>query len=46
MTHAAVDPAERQRVGIIDGLVRLSVGLEDTDDLIEALEKALQRVSV
>ena len=41
MTHAAVDKAERERVGIIDGLVRLSVGLEDAEDLIEALEKAL-----
>jgi len=44
MTHAAIDPAERERVGIIDGLVRLSVGLEDADDLIEALEKALDNV--
>lgn len=45
MTHAAVDAAERQRVGIIDGLVRLSVGLEDTNDLIEALGEALDKVS-
>ena len=44
MTHAAVEPAERERVGIIDGLVRLSVGLEDTDDLIEALERALAKL--
>ena len=44
MTHAAVEPAERERVGIIDGLVRVSVGLEDTDDLIEALAKALDEV--
>ena len=41
MTHADVDEAERQRVGIIDGLVRLSVGLEDEEDLIAALDKAL-----
>jgi cystathionine beta-lyase/cystathionine gamma-synthase len=46
MTHAAVDPAERERVGIIDGLVRLSVGLEDTDDLIDALAVALDKVDV
>ena len=39
-----VDEAERQRVGIIDGLVRLSVGLEDADDLIGALEQALAEV--
>ena len=44
MTHADVDEAERQRVGIIDGLVRLSVGLEDSDDLIDALSKALDNV--
>jgi len=41
MTHAAVPPQERARVGITDGLVRLSVGLEDPDDLIEDLEQAL-----
>ena len=44
MTHAAVEPAERERVGIIDGLVRLSVGLEDVEDLIAALDKALGKV--
>ena len=44
MTHADVEEAERQRVGIIDGLVRLSVGLEDVDDLIGALDKALENV--
>ncbi len=41
MTHADVDEAERRRVGISDGLVRLSVGLEDADDLIAALAVAL-----
>ena len=46
MTHADVDEAERKRVGIIDGLVRLSVGLEDGEDLIEALDKALESVQV
>ena len=44
MTHADVDAAERKRVGITDGLVRLSVGLEDADDLIEALKDALEHV--
>ena len=44
MTHADVDEAERQRVGITDGLVRLSVGLEDADDLIADLSTALDRV--
>jgi cystathionine beta-lyase/cystathionine gamma-synthase len=41
MTHADVEPEERARVGIIDGLVRLSVGLEDAEDLIAALDTAL-----
>lgn len=41
MTHADVEPAERQRVGLTDGLVRLSVGLEDAEDLIAALGDAL-----
>jgi cystathionine beta-lyase/cystathionine gamma-synthase len=41
MTHADVEPAERQRIGLTDGLVRLSVGLEDVEDLIEALRSAL-----
>ena len=44
MTHADVEEAERARVGIIDGLVRLSVGLEDAEDLIDALGKALEQV--
>ena len=44
MTHADVEPEERARVGIIDGLVRASVGLEDTDDLIKALSDALDQV--
>ena len=44
MTHADVEEAERKRVGIIDGLVRVSVGLEDVEDLIEALDKALDQV--
>lgn len=44
MTHSDVEPAERARVGIIDGLVRLSVGLEDSEDLIKALDDALAQV--
>ena len=41
---ADVEEAERARVGIIDGLVRLSDGLEDVEDLIDALGKALDKV--
>ena len=43
MTHADVEEAERKRVGITDGLVRLSVGLEDAQDLIDDLDKALEK---
>lgn len=41
MTHASVPPANRKRLGISDGLVRLSVGTEDVFDLISELEAAL-----
>jgi cystathionine gamma-lyase len=44
MTHAAVPRNERIAAGITDGLVRLSVGLEDTEDLIAALDEALEEV--
>ena len=42
MSHAAVPPAERERKGITDTLVRLSVGLEDPEDLIADLAAAFQ----
>ena len=44
MTHADVEEAERRRVGITDGLVRLSVGMEDAEDLIGALDEALSQL--
>ena len=44
MTHAAVPRDERISAGITDGLVRLSVGLEDAEDLIAALDSALSHV--
>jgi len=44
MTHAGIPREERLRIGILDGLVRLSVGLEDPADLIEDLAQALERV--
>ncbi len=44
MTHAAVEPEVRREVGIADGLLRLSVGLEDPDDLIESLDQGLETV--
>jgi cystathionine gamma-lyase len=44
MTHADVEEAERKRVGITDGLVRLSVGLEDVEDIIADLGGALDKI--
>jgi cystathionine beta-lyase/cystathionine gamma-synthase len=44
MTHASVDAAKRERLGITDGLVRISVGIEDTDDIIADLDQALEKV--
>jgi cystathionine beta-lyase/cystathionine gamma-synthase len=44
MTHSDVEPEKRAAAGISDGMVRLSVGLEDADDLIEALDRALARL--
>lgn len=41
MTHASVPPEQREQLGISDGLVRLSVGIEDAQDLIEDLDQAL-----
>ena len=41
MTHASVPPALREKMGLTDSLVRLSVGIEDVDDLIADLEQAM-----
>jgi cystathionine beta-lyase/cystathionine gamma-synthase len=44
MTHASVPPERREAMGLTDGLVRLSVGIEDGEDLLADLEEALARV--
>lgn len=41
MSHATLTPEERQKAGITDGTIRLSVGIEDIEDLIEDLDRAL-----
>jgi cystathionine beta-lyase/cystathionine gamma-synthase len=41
MTHASIPREERIKIGLTDGLIRLSVGIEDADDLIEDLSQAL-----
>jgi cystathionine beta-lyase/cystathionine gamma-synthase len=43
MTHASVPAVQRARLGITDGLVRISVGIEDVDDIIADLDSALQK---
>jgi cystathionine beta-lyase/cystathionine gamma-synthase len=43
-THTAFSPAERQALGVTDGLIRLSVGVEEADDLIADLDQALREV--
>lgn len=41
MTHASIPKAEREKSGVVDGLIRLSVGIEDSEDLIQDLKQAL-----
>jgi len=43
MTHAAIPAAERHAAGLMDGLVRLSVGLEHVDDLLEDVAQAIEK---
>jgi len=45
MTHASVAPEVRERLGITDGLVRISVGIEDTEDIIADLDPALGKAT-
>jgi cystathionine beta-lyase len=41
MTHASIPKEEREKTGVVDSLIRLSVGIEDVEDLIEDLKQAL-----
>ena len=43
MTHASIPKAEREKLGILDGFLRLSVGIENADDLIADLAQALEQ---
>ena len=45
MTHAAMEPEARARAGLVDGLLRLSVGIEDLADLQRDLAAGLQRAT-
>jgi len=44
MTHSSVPAEVRQRIGITDGLIRISVGIEDVEDLIADLDQALRKM--
>lgn len=45
MTHASIPPERRLELGITDGLIRISAGVEDIDDLLEDLQQALAPLS-
>jgi cystathionine beta-lyase len=42
MTHASIPKLEREKSGVVDSLIRLSVGIEDISDLIQDLKQALE----
>jgi cystathionine beta-lyase/cystathionine gamma-synthase len=44
MTHAGVDPDEKAKLGVTESLIRLSVGVENPDDLIRDLGVGLQAI--
>jgi cystathionine gamma-lyase/cystathionine beta-lyase len=44
MTHASIPKAERDKAGVTDTLLRLSVGVEDAEDILADLEQALARI--
>jgi len=46
MTHASLPKEEREKVGITDSLIRVSVGIEDVKDLLEDLKQALEKVLI
>ena len=41
MTHASIPKEIREKRGVVDGLIRLSIGIEDVQDLIEDLDQAI-----
>ncbi len=46
MTHASVPAEQRKVIGILDNLIRISVGVEDIKDIMEDLKYALSKVSL
>jgi len=45
-SHSGMSPADRQKLGITDELIRFSVGIEGTDDMIEDFRQALDQIRV
>jgi len=45
MTHASIPPDRQAEIGITQGLIRLSVGIEDVEDLIADLDQALAQIA-
>jgi cystathionine beta-lyase/cystathionine gamma-synthase len=45
MTHASIAKEEREKLGITDGLIRLSVGIENIEDIIADLDNAFKAVA-
>jgi cystathionine gamma-lyase len=43
MTHASIPKENREKLGISDGFIRLSVGIEDANDLIDDLKQAFEQ---
>ena len=46
MTHASIPEDIRKKVGITDGLIRLSIGIENIDDILEDLDQAIAKSEV
>ena len=44
MTHASVPKGDREKIGITDGLIRFSVGIEDVEDLVADIDRALENI--
>jgi cystathionine beta-lyase/cystathionine gamma-synthase len=44
MTHASIPPEERRKIGLDDALIRLSVGIENVDELIADLKEGLKAI--
>jgi len=44
MTHAALGEAGRKEIGLTDGMVRISVGIEDAQDIVDDLDEALKEI--